>query len=421
MTPEPQSASASPAAKIKATFILGLGSNFSTMGGVLAAWILLSRTEWVAGFWWQLFHALLLAPVFLGDAVNAYVLGRISLDTQYGWDDIRITEEGRRALSRLHYPWRALSLATAASLAALFLTSYSPDPSAYAWVRYVFPALLFIHAARCLYTIKAYISPRLPSYGGTALIRRALWAYLAGTVWVGWLLTRPMEPSPWWAVALHGLAFFLVAGWLQPLPSKFSVFQPGGSGRKLPKLVVEPLRGGVGLPAISGDVRSEEARWKSEHGFVPISDVRMPLLEMPLFEAAGTALAASDASSLLLILQSEVRGRPHRTLVSWMDGKAFVTTNFGATTARFPSGITYLSRSADEAAASFLEAHRATCPVGACSTIPQPPWPALQGMVEAMVIFLHREIQVPTPAMPSDGAATAPASVEAKDAEVTCK
>lgn len=411
--------------------MLGLGSNFTTMAGVLAAWIFLSRTEWVIGFWRQLFHAILLAPIFMGDAVNAYFLGRIRLDTQRGWDDIRITDDGRRALSRLYFFWRTLSFATAASLAAIFIVTLSPNPASYAWIRYLFPALLFMHASRCLYTIKAYVTPRLPAFGGTALAKRAVLAYAVSAFWIGWLLMRPHQPEFWWAVPLHGLVFFLIAGWLQPLPSRFSILRPGGSGRKLPRLVVEPLDGGAGQPAISGDIRSEEARWQSEHGFVTISDVRMPLIEMPLFEATGTVLAAPDATSLLLILQSEFHPRPHRTLVSWIDGKTVVTTNFGTTAARFPAGITYVSRNPDEAAAPFLAAHRAACPAGANSTIPQPPWPALQAIVEAMVVFLHREIQVPANgaqlfAKRPDGVIkeekpVATASVEMKDVEETGK
>lgn len=429
MSPEPRAVSAapvSPAEKITATFTLGIGSNFSTLAGVLAAWIFLTRTGWVDGFWQQLFQAFLLAPVFLGDAMNAYVLGRIDLDTRRGWDDIQITDEGRRALSRLRYPWRALSIATTTSLAAIFLVAHAPEPAAFAWVRYVFPALLFIQAARCLFTIRTYIAPRLPSFGGTSLFRRAVWAYLAGALWLGWLLTRPLAPFAWWSVPLHGCVFFLISGWLQPLPSRFSVFQPGGSGRKLPKLVVEPLRAGIGQPAISGDVRGEEARWQSEHGFVTISDVRMPLLEMPLFEAAGTALAAPDNTALLLVLQSEVRSRPHCTLISWIDGKAFVTTNFGSTTSRFPAGITYLPRNPDEAPASFLAAHRTSCPSGAVTSIPQPPWQALQAMVEAMVVFLHREIQVPAGGATSEvplqkGGLAGEATAQTTNVEVTDK
>lgn len=422
MSPEPRAVPATPASpadKITATFTLGIGSNFTTMAGVLAAWIFLTRTGWVDGFWKQLFQAFLLAPVFLGDAMNAYVLGRIALDTRRGWDDVQITDEGRRALSRMHYPWRALSIATSASLAAIFLVSLAPDPAAFAWVRYVFPTLLFFHAARCLYTIRTYVSPRLPSFGGAALFKRAMLAYLAGALWLGWLLTRPHAPFVWWSVPLHGCAFFLIVGWLQPLPSKFSIFQPGGSGRKLPKLVVEPLRAGISQPAISGDVRGEEARWQSEHGFVTISDVRMPLLEMPLFEAAGTALAAPDNASLLLVLQAEVRSRPHCTLISWVDGKAFVTTNFGSTTSRFPAGITYLSRQPDETPASFLAAHRAACPAGTDTTIPQPPWAALQAMVEAMIVFLHREIQVPAAGPHQEAPLQACKPVEGTSAQAT--
>jgi len=396
MTPDARPVSATD--KIKATFALGVGSNFSTMGGLLAAWVLLSRTGWIEGFWSQVFHAFLVAPVFMGDAINAYALGRIQLDTRNGWDDIQITDEGRQTLARLHLFWRGLSFATAASLAGMLLVSYAPVPAEYAWTKSLFPALLFLHSSRCLYTIQAYISPRMPSFGGTSLIRRAGFAYGIGIVWVGWLLMRQQGPESWWGLLFHGIVFFMVMGWLQPLPSKFSVFRPSGSRRNLPKLVVEPLRGSVNEPAISGDVRSEAGRWQSEQGFAVISDVRMPLLEMPLFEATGTALAASDASALLLILQSEVRGRLHRTLVSWIDGKAVVTTDFGSTTARFPAGITYFAREAGERPAVFLTAHKEAFPAGAIQSVPQPPWAALQAMVEAMVVFLHRELQVPASA-----------------------
>ncbi|HNW37174.1 MAG TPA: hypothetical protein PKM25_19690, partial [Candidatus Ozemobacteraceae bacterium] len=364
--------------KIKATFALGVGSNFSTMGGLLVTWVLLTRTGWIEGFWNQILYTFLAAPVFMGDAINAYALGRIRLDTSHGWDDIQITDEGRHALSRLHPFWRGLSFATAASLAGMLLVSYAPVPSEYAWTKLLFPVLLLLHSSRCLHTIHAYISPRMPSFGGASLVRRAGFAYGIGVVWIGWLLMRQQGPETWWGLLFHGIVFFMIMGWLQPLPSKFSVFRPGGSGRSLPRLVVEPLQGRVNEPAISGDVRSEAGCWQSEHGFTVISDIRMPLLEMPLFESTGTALAASDASSLLLILQSEVRGRPHRTLVSWADGKAVVTTDFGATTARFPAGITYTAREAGELPSVFLAAHNAACSAVVVQPVPMPPWQALQ-------------------------------------------
>jgi len=396
MTPDPHPGSG--ADKLKATLILGIGSNFSTMAGILAGWVLLGRTGWVDGFWSQILVALLLAPTFMGDAINAYALGRIRLDTLHGWDDIQITEEGRRALGTLHHARRLLSFLTAAALAFLLLVSFAPDPGRFGAVRMLFPALLVLHAARCFHTVHAYVAPRIPAFGGMALVKRFALAFGIGIPWVCWLILRAPAPEAWWSMILHGTVYFLISGWLQPLPSKFSVFQAGRSGRRLPRLVVEPLRGGLADPAISGDVRREAGAWQSDHGFALLSDVRMPLLEMPLFEATGTALASADHRAVLLLLQSEVRPRPHRTLVSWLEGKAFVTTDFGATTARFPGGITYLSRPAGEAPATFLAAHEAAIDAGRAQTIPQPPWPALQAMVEAMVVFLHREIQVPSAA-----------------------
>ncbi|HEY9070778.1 MAG TPA: hypothetical protein VIV61_11035, partial [Candidatus Ozemobacteraceae bacterium] len=360
MTPDPRPVSG--ADKLKATLMLGIGSNFSTMAGILAGWVILGRTGWIDGFWSQILFALLLAPIFMGDAINAYVLGRIRLDALHGWDDVQITDEGRRALGRMHFFWRTLSFLTAASLAALFLVSRSPEPVRFETVRVLFPALLFLHAARCFHTVHAYIAPRIPAFGGMALVKRFALAGGIGIPWVCWLTLRDVAPEAWWSMILHGIVYFLISGWLQPLPSKFSVFQPSGSGRRLPRLVVEPLRGGLAEPAVSGDVRREAERWQADHGFALLSDVRMPLLEMPLFEATGTALASADGRSVLLLLQSEVRPRPHRTLVSWIESKALVTTDFGATTARFPGGITYVSRPTGEAPAAFLAAHEAAVP-----------------------------------------------------------
>ena len=56
--------------KLKATFALGLSSNFSTLLGLLIIWVFLTRAEWADGFWSRALFVLLLGPTFLADSVN---------------------------------------------------------------------------------------------------------------------------------------------------------------------------------------------------------------------------------------------------------------------------------------------------------------------------------------------------------------
>lgn len=375
---------AQPGDKLKAIFMLGMAANVFTLSGSVLGLIVLGKTEWVEGFWTQAWYALCLAPLFMGDAINAYVLGRIRLEGERGWDDVQITPEGRQALVGWFRLWRTLSYLTAATLAGALLTTLAPDPAIGRGLFLLFPMLFLAHAVRCLHTLQAYVAPVLPAFGGRALAWRA--ASLA-VLFGGWLTWLSQRTGPVTGLELlgHGIIYFLLCAWLQPLPSKYSILRPAQCA---PDLGVTLLPEGLDNPAERLAIQQAGAWWKGEGGFVSLGFLRLPLLELPLFQATGEALLSPDRSSLLLLLISEVKPRVHRALYSPVGDRVYVTTDFGAPEARFPDEIVYETRPGDEAPAAFLARHRQRCTQR--GQVEDPPWAWLEAMTVLVLQFLAR-------------------------------
>lgn len=387
--------------KLKANFALGLGANFFTMGGVVIAWIVLTKTEWVSGFWWQLVHALALSPAFMGDALNSYALCRIRLETHRGWDDIQITVEGRKALDRLHYVWRGLSLATTATLATVLLTGLSPDPIPWFRLRWVFAGLFALQFLRCQYTISAYFAPRVPFLGGISLIRRSVvFAGVAGA-WFIWLHLHGPVPFSIPLMLTHGTIFFLFAAALHPMPSKFSIFRPGRpESRILTK--AEPITSFEEGSTLASPAALEEVQlWQGKFGFQSLGKIRLPLPEMPIFSAFGEALLSPDRTVLALYLQSEIRKQPHRVLFSSWSGKTILSSDFGAADARFPAEVLFQSLLPGVPATDLLAAHSRAI-TGPATPLPLEICDWLTEFSQRMVGFLREEARTLRRDHPSD-------------------
>ncbi len=388
---------AQPGDKLKAIFQLGMAANFFTLVGAVLGLIVLGKTEWVVGFWAQAWYALCLTPLFMGDAINAYVLGRLRLEGERGWDDVQITPEGRQNLVGWFRLWRTLSFLTAVTLAGKLLTTLAPDPAIGQGLFLLFPILFLAHAVRCLHTLQAYVAPVLPAFGGRALVWRAASLLVLFCGWLTWL-GRRTGPVTGLDLIGHGIVYFLICAWLQPLPSKYSILRPT---RSAPDLGVTLLPEGLENAAERLAIQEAGAWWKGEGGFVSLGCLRLPLLELPLFQATGEALLSPDRSSLLLLLISEVKPRVHRALYSSGGDRAYVTTDFGAPEARFPDEILYETRPGDEPAADFLARHQQRC--ARCGPLEDPPWAWLEALVLLVLQFLARR----RPGEPASGASPA--------------
>lgn len=401
--------------KLKANFALGLGANFFTMGGVVAAWITLTKTEWVDGFWWQMIYAMALAPVFMGDALDSYALCRIRLETQRGWDDVQITVEGRKSLDRLHYLWRGLSLVTTVTLGMILLTSLSPDPAAWIPLRWVFAGLFLLHFLRCQHTIAAYFVPRVSFMGGPTLYRRMILFASVASAWFIWLHLQGPTAFSLPLFLTHGTIFFFFAAALHPLPSKFSIFRPERSeSRILSK--AEPIDAFEPGSQMTSPAALEEVQlWHGKIGFQSIGKLRLPLPEMPIFSAVGEAMFSPDRTILGLYLQSEIRKQPHRVLFSQVAEKTILTSDFGTADARFPDDVRFQSLPPGLPAADLLSAHTKAMS-GSPTPLPFEIWDWLTTFSQRMIAFLREEARTLRSKNPSDASTNSlAAALSARD------
>ncbi|MFZ2961046.1 MAG: hypothetical protein WA705_29555 [Candidatus Ozemobacteraceae bacterium] len=399
--PKPPITLSSPVAeKLKATFFLAISSNFTTMAGVVAAIVLLSKTDWIEGSLGKMLYACTLIPTLMGDALNAYVLGRIKLERDRGWEDIMIVSSARDALLRFMPIWRLLSMACAVALALILLTSYSPTPTAWAWLKPLFASLFILHILKNQHTLWTAFVPRVPILGGRAFWNRFFAVAFVAAGWLFWLIVRDEKPFSWIGFLLHGIIFFMLNALLQPLPSRFSIFRINRNSSVILREVQElpdgvpPPNGKDGLPLDIGPEGAREAHiWKTQLGFHPVGRFRMPLPELPLFIAAGEAHLSADGKTLVLILRSEIRKTFHRAIFSWVGDKTHYASDLGTPDARFPSGILFQTLSPKLAASEFFTSHRATYGDAGAEPVTCPPWGMLNMFCDRMFAFLAEELR----------------------------
>jgi len=377
--------------KLKTTFALGLGSNFFTVCGMLVAFIILFRTEWLDGFWNQAFMAFCLGPVLMGDAINSYVLGRIKVESKKGWQDILVTDEGKKAISRFYLLWRGLSLLSTLLFSAVLLTSLSPAPGYWRYFKYAFFGVFPLHLLRCLHMIQAYYAPKVRSFGGWPLIKKAAVLGFVSISWLCWLYYRADLPFSFMGFILHGTVYFSICASLQPLPSRFSIFNPRSERNRKISFNVESVSSENIVAELTLIINPLAASWRSQFAFESLGYLRMPLLELPLFEAVGEAFLSSEKTELLLFLKTSIRERVHRVLISWFPDKVLISTDFGANQARFPANIAYKSVSQECSQETFLDAHKSVFAEKALP-ITVPPWTELEKIVQAMICFLQKEV-----------------------------
>lgn len=345
--------------KVKANFVLGFTSNFMTLAGIVAAWIFLVRLELVDSFWQMLLTTFALIPALMGDSMDAYVLGWISLETKNNWNDVRITPEGRAFLMKGNALWRALSIATTVCLCAIFLTSLLPDAQAWKWLTWAFTVLLSLQVLRCHITIFLHFAPVVPIFRGRFLRYRVAATVISSILWLLWLHSREAVPFSKWSMIGHGTLFFLLSAVLHPLPSKFSIFRiPLEPAIPVPEKIEwvtdEKLIPGFSDPRMI----KERELWTSQSNFLPLGFLRMPLLELPVFGAGGQIFLSPERNALFLLLKSDIHQRHHRTLVSCLGNKVLITTDFGAPDLRLPEGFDYVNQPPATTAADFLSAHQ---------------------------------------------------------------
>lgn len=376
--------------KLKSVFFLGITCNFTTVAGLVIAWILMVRNNWVHGFWQTLFAVIAFTPVFMADAINNYTLGRIRLEKQKNWEDIRITPEGRSKVAFGYLFYRVISLMATYSIAAVMLLTKGADLSLSYWFRIVFLVAFAVHFIRAGSLLKNYMGPLFPPYSGRSFIRRSLMilAVFAGLYYYLWLNSAALSN---WQILAIGFVYFFINAFMHPLPSKFSLLRPqrkrfSAAMLKVDAISLEELEK---LPGGLAVVEATNSFLKGDD-FALIDYVRMPLIELPIFQTIGSGLRAKDGKSLLFFLYSEVKPGLYRVLISATVDNYFVTTDFGSPQALFPDSVVYTTLSRDAQSSEFFAKHAETISETECIKADQP-WELIERLVRLVTGYLDVE------------------------------
>lgn len=209
--------------KLKSIVLLGLSCNQTTIFGCILVWIFLSRNE-LSSFWNNIQMVLCALPFFMGDAVNYYVLGRIKLEQQNNWDDIKITDSVKAFIAKYYNLYRAVSIVTSYGLAmimVLIMTAEKrPD-----WLVYTTASAALIHFILASTTILKGIAPVIPKYKKQGLIYRAVIIIAALAIWFYILKSYQTENLSHIFIFTSGMLYFVICGMMHPLPAKGSLFQ----------------------------------------------------------------------------------------------------------------------------------------------------------------------------------------------------
>ncbi len=377
--------------KLKTIFFLGLTCNLTTFVGCTAVWITLSRNGWVEGPLDTVLAVLSYVPIFMADAINHYTLGRIRLEHHKGWDDVQISVKGREKVARFYQFYRFVSIMPAYLLAAAFVYSNAPGSVYAGQLKIAFLLAFALNTVRASYLLQRYIAPRLPSYGGKSLFRRLLITLSVFAVWFWWFYDQSGQAFTHKAIFGSGVLYFLLSGLMQPLPARFSLLKPSRTGVgqdffKVNKLSDEQLYAIPGSDAFTETVKQP----LTEAGFRVLGNIRMPLIELPLFQSWGVIMISDDNRILALLLDTEVKKGPYRSLLSFAPNKTVITTDFGSGQARFPADVNYKLVERSLQKSEMLKLHRSRLDSN-FTDLSDTAWQRLEDLVRHILRFLENE------------------------------
>ncbi|GAB4270320.1 MAG: hypothetical protein Kow0029_06960 [Candidatus Rifleibacteriota bacterium] len=378
--------------KIKSIFLLGVSSNFTTLFGLVLVWIVLAKNEWVSGFWDTALTTLSFAPIFMSDAINHYVLGRLKLEHYKGWDDIQVTSRGRSRTSQNFHVFRIASIVPAYLLAGIFIASLGARDETVRTMKLAFLAAFILHFFRSTWFLQSCIAPRLPNYGGKRLMWRTFLIATIFFIWFLYLWAYADYPFTKTAIFVSGIFYFFLNGFLHPLPTVYSLLKPGKISRKDAFFSVEVLDDDqLGALDNYANIAAVANNCIAETGFAKNLNIRLPLIELPLFRSWGIVLADAERKNFLLVLDSEVKKGVHRCMIAFSQEKIFITTDFGSPQAKFPEFVIYQTVEKNITAKEMLEKHVELCSQSQIEKTADSICLKLETFVKNMIKFLETD------------------------------
>ncbi|MGM0601035.1 MAG: hypothetical protein ACQETH_14595 [Candidatus Rifleibacteriota bacterium] len=379
--------------------MLGISSNFTTLVGLVLIWILLVRSQTVEGTLATLIAVLAFTPVFMADAINHYCLGRIRLEHYKGWSDIQITPEGRSKTAHNYFFYRAISIIPAYLLAASFFASFNASPEVVSNLKLAFLSAFVLHFARATWFLQAFIAPKLSGFGGKRLVIRTFIAASTFLMWFVWFWSpsQTLSDNSYsnTAIFFSGVFYFFLNSFLHPLPARYSLLRKGKRVKSKAFFRVERLEDRqLNSLGNSKEIAEISEKGGEKLGFEHFANLRMPLIELPLFQCWGKAFSSPDGCVALLFLDSEVKRGVHRSLISMNNKNIYITTDFGSPQARFPENVKYRNFARNTDAKELLSAHHDLIKNVECYDIRETIENRLEEFIKDMIKFLENNAAV---------------------------
>ena len=208
--------------KLKTILFLGLSCNYTTLLGCIVTFVLVQHLGIVSEFFSAILLTACIAPFFMGDAVNSYVLGRIRLEAKNDWDDIRMTPQSKERISEYFNFYRGISVVSSYSIVALIILSIAKHQIP-EWLTIAVIAIAVIHFGLCFMHILTGIAPVIPSYKKLGMLHRIMFLLIFGGLWYWAFQMQDFSGINYTFIFISGLLYFMANGMMTPLPSNGSL------------------------------------------------------------------------------------------------------------------------------------------------------------------------------------------------------
>ena len=203
--------------KLKEILFLILSCNHTTLIGCALTWVYIQNNQLIDYWFDSLIFVLCLIPMFMGDAVNNYVLGRIRLEAVHNWDDIRMETKVKDGIAKYYKVYRGISILASYGLASLnlFVLSHKPVPQ---WLKITIITTAVIHFIRCAITIHTGIASIIPYYKKNGLLHRMFIMLAISGLWFWLFSNQTFNRINLLFIFVSSLFYFVACGLMHPLP-----------------------------------------------------------------------------------------------------------------------------------------------------------------------------------------------------------
>ena len=159
----------------------------------------------------------------MGDAINCYVLGRIRLEHQNGWDDICMTNEYKAHIAKFYKLYRAISVFTAYGFAYILLCAMQTKEA----LEFILPTAIAgcIHFLLALRMIVKGLAPIIPQYKKRGLIFRVCFVFTVPAIWWFFMNNYIGNEAELYLTFTTSILYFIMCGMMHPLPTRSTLLE----------------------------------------------------------------------------------------------------------------------------------------------------------------------------------------------------